>query len=416
MSDPVSQHPFPAYIGSDPYVFVSYSHRDKTLVYPLIARLHQKGCRIWYDEGIEASSRWTQAIAEKLAGSAQFLIFLSRNASQSQHVNDELDFARHKKKELLIVYLEEFERSDDLQLRIGSVQALISEPQSERFWEKLTRAIHANVWSSENSESKPASSSISPTDLVWSRHYPRVVRMLKLLEQHRFSALRKVVLNRLEDTFHWPRERAQLADFVLGELVNNSFEHGCAGDGSKEVRLELEIKDNFLEITVQDEGQGFDLASVLERKGTPRDLRGRGLKLIYNACLSLVAADCGRTVRAVVEKMPWAVTRYFEEQNVTLIPLPESLDYTTVERLNEIISRILKKNHYRIVLDCEACRHCSSTGLGFFLNLSSECDEKGGKLVLFGVGAPISNVLEMLGIDVLSTAPDLPSALALFEK
>ncbi len=46
------ERPFPAYEGSEPYIFVSYSHEDAAAVYPEIEWLRQQGVNIWYDEGI----------------------------------------------------------------------------------------------------------------------------------------------------------------------------------------------------------------------------------------------------------------------------------------------------------------------------------------------------------------------------
>jgi hypothetical protein len=44
------QTKFEAYTGSEPYLFVSYSHRDTAKVYPILDALHDRKYRIWYDE------------------------------------------------------------------------------------------------------------------------------------------------------------------------------------------------------------------------------------------------------------------------------------------------------------------------------------------------------------------------------
>ena len=62
-------HPFPAYKGDSQYVFVSYSHGDSSSVYPELVWLKESGFNIWYDEGIEAGTEWTEALA-RLAGLA----------------------------------------------------------------------------------------------------------------------------------------------------------------------------------------------------------------------------------------------------------------------------------------------------------------------------------------------------------
>ncbi|MCC8046690.1 MAG: toll/interleukin-1 receptor domain-containing protein [Clostridiales bacterium] len=41
-----------AYTGTEPYVFLSYSHTDMEIAQEIIIGLKQKMCRIWYDEGL----------------------------------------------------------------------------------------------------------------------------------------------------------------------------------------------------------------------------------------------------------------------------------------------------------------------------------------------------------------------------
>ena len=41
--------PFESY-GEDPYIFVSYAHRDKESVYSTLKYLYDQKINIWYDE------------------------------------------------------------------------------------------------------------------------------------------------------------------------------------------------------------------------------------------------------------------------------------------------------------------------------------------------------------------------------
>lgn len=45
-----------AYKGTDPYIFISYAHKDSDIVLPIISRLQKDGYRVWYDEGIAPGS------------------------------------------------------------------------------------------------------------------------------------------------------------------------------------------------------------------------------------------------------------------------------------------------------------------------------------------------------------------------
>jgi hypothetical protein len=58
--------PFPANKDDSPYVFVSYSQQDVAIVFPELMRLQHQGFKLWYDEGIDAGSEWTEAIAQAL--------------------------------------------------------------------------------------------------------------------------------------------------------------------------------------------------------------------------------------------------------------------------------------------------------------------------------------------------------------
>jgi hypothetical protein len=53
----------PAYKGSEPYIFVSYSHNDSDEVMKDIAWMIEKGYRVWYDEGIEFGQDFPRELA-----------------------------------------------------------------------------------------------------------------------------------------------------------------------------------------------------------------------------------------------------------------------------------------------------------------------------------------------------------------
>ena len=65
-----------AYEGTEPYIFVSYAHKDSEAVLPIIAALQDRGFRIWYDAGIEAGTEWPEYIAEQLNGSEVVLALI----------------------------------------------------------------------------------------------------------------------------------------------------------------------------------------------------------------------------------------------------------------------------------------------------------------------------------------------------
>jgi hypothetical protein len=130
--------PFSAYMGDTPYIFVSYPHKDKAEVYPIIQKLNNKGFKIWYDEGIPLSSDWCNTIAEKLLESKLFLSFISPSVIDSENTQDEIHLALNEKKPYLAIYLKETELNPGLKMRIRRVQGILKyEMDEKRFYDRL---------------------------------------------------------------------------------------------------------------------------------------------------------------------------------------------------------------------------------------------------------------------------------------
>ena len=66
-----------AYQGSEPYAFISYSHKDKGEVFPVIRAMQENGYNIWFDEGITPASEWDDHIANRILN-AEFFIACCR--------------------------------------------------------------------------------------------------------------------------------------------------------------------------------------------------------------------------------------------------------------------------------------------------------------------------------------------------
>ena len=64
---------FPAYDGSDPFVFVCYSHADSEAVSAELTSLHEQGLNVWYDEGISPGHMFTEEIADRISNCSTFL-------------------------------------------------------------------------------------------------------------------------------------------------------------------------------------------------------------------------------------------------------------------------------------------------------------------------------------------------------
>lgn len=140
-SDSIENRPVP-YDGDEPYIFISYSHKDYKSVWRLIEQIQKRGYRIWYDEGIIPGTEWDAYIEQKLEKSAYFMCCITNNYWNSRNCLDELKYAVDlNNKEMLLVYLDDSQIPDGtgLRMRIGRIQNIHrSNFESEKaFLEKI---------------------------------------------------------------------------------------------------------------------------------------------------------------------------------------------------------------------------------------------------------------------------------------
>lgn len=109
--------------GTTPFVFISYCHKDK-IVYSVLEQLQKNEYSFWYDEGIKTGEKWRKEITENIKNCTQFVVFISENALNSENVKDEIHFALTKKKEIVVIRLDDCELDDELELSIGRIQSV----------------------------------------------------------------------------------------------------------------------------------------------------------------------------------------------------------------------------------------------------------------------------------------------------
>lgn len=109
------------YEGKDPYIFISYSHKDSAQMLRLASEL-KKYCNVWYDDGIHAGNDWADKVADKLLNCALFLFLVSPNSLASDNCKDELALARDSGKPFINIRLSDISFEGGMQLRYGRYQ------------------------------------------------------------------------------------------------------------------------------------------------------------------------------------------------------------------------------------------------------------------------------------------------------
>lgn len=128
------------YLGSEPFVFFSYCHKDSPRVYPLIEQLTALGYRIWFDDGIGIGDEWPEVIAKKLEECTLFLVAITPDYCRSHNCKNEMTYQVEDQKPMLPLMLEDFPLSGGIRLQLAGTQylRLFEHPQSD--WPGLVAA------------------------------------------------------------------------------------------------------------------------------------------------------------------------------------------------------------------------------------------------------------------------------------
>lgn len=140
----VSDIPFPAYKGKEPYMFISYAHVDSLIVYPIISEFSDMGYNVWYDEGIEPGIEWPEEIANALDLCSLFVVFITPESVGSLNVRNEINFALSKRLPFIAIHIKETVLTPGLQLQMGSKQAILkNNMDNESFRRKCSYSFEA---------------------------------------------------------------------------------------------------------------------------------------------------------------------------------------------------------------------------------------------------------------------------------
>ncbi|MFX1275938.1 MAG: toll/interleukin-1 receptor domain-containing protein [Promethearchaeota archaeon] len=135
--------PFKAYDGNDPFLFVSYTHKDKPIVYPIIKKLHKNGVKIWYDEGIPLTTDWGDILGQKIIDCDLFVSFISPNVNNSDNTQKEIKYACLKKKPYISIHLEETNLNPGIEMILQDIQGILKyKMDDDTFYSKLIEEIN----------------------------------------------------------------------------------------------------------------------------------------------------------------------------------------------------------------------------------------------------------------------------------
>ena len=222
---------FKAYEGNEPFIFISYAHKDSIFVYPILDKLYDRGYRIWYDDGINSGEEWGQSVAQNLKRSAIVLAFISENMIHSQNCRREVYFAVSNKIQILPIFIKDYmEMPEGLAMQLEITQSIIRNGYSNEntFIDEIINAIERyklNVQDYSRSK-KPLILNGKVPPEVFLRRDEVIVDFDKFINNssNKFLLLKDVsgagkstlLLKYIEESYSWAKH---------GNLIYYSFEY-----------------------------------------------------------------------------------------------------------------------------------------------------------------------------------------------
>lgn len=136
------QTKFEAYTGNEPYLFVSYSHRDSKKVYRVLDALYDKKFRLWYDESCETGNDFREELRIRIKNSSGILLFVSEASMTSPFCGMEIITARELGKALYPIYVDnESVVPPAFSILLSNTQHRVITTLESRGMEKLVAAL-----------------------------------------------------------------------------------------------------------------------------------------------------------------------------------------------------------------------------------------------------------------------------------
>ena len=71
-----------------PFIFISYSHKDRDVILSIISDLYESGWKIWYDEGLTIGDKYDETLETHVRDCSAFLLFVTENSLNSLYVEE----------------------------------------------------------------------------------------------------------------------------------------------------------------------------------------------------------------------------------------------------------------------------------------------------------------------------------------
>jgi anti-anti-sigma factor len=175
----------------------------------------------------------------------------------------------------------------------------------------------------------------------------------------------------------WQPGRVGVAEFAIQELVDNAFTHGLRRrESDGKVRISTVLSSSWIRCSVEDNGEGFALADVLNEQSAGEE---RGLAKVKAIATKLTQLD-RNTITVTIASVPGKVT-LSEQNRVCVIALTGEFRRNDYSDIATNVPQSIPTGA-KVVLDLTKMSYANSMALRLFMNLQRQLTEKSCQIVV----------------------------------
>ena len=240
-----------------PFIFISYSHIDRSEILEIIKELYESGWKIWYDEGLTIGDRYDETLEAHIKECSAFLLFVTENSINSEYIKEnEIPWAVKYCKPIINCLIN---CENTYEINDGSVIASVSPSNIEQALEKCV-----GLTKGEKRIAKGISVVVNPINRVtshgekfayclYSRNHEAIARAIMLEAKNNGSRLYNAVESGSDD--QKLQSSACLIVFIDKEFISNAELSG--------VLIEAFSDGKDIAVCQLEEIEGFDLPKEL---------------------------------------------------------------------------------------------------------------------------------------------------------
>lgn len=206
---------------------------------------------------------------------------------------------------------------------------------------------------------------------------------------------------------------------AMDEALINAIKHGNQGDPSKPLNIDYEADHNKVEISVEDQGEGFDHSSIADPTQDEHlnKTHGRGIFLIREFMTHVHFNEKGNRISFIYRRErkrsgEFMGLEWEQHDEVLLLKIPDSDVHTEPDQWEVAIEKFIAEGYKRIVADLSQHDYINTPIIAFLVMIAKRTRGVGGKCTVYVARERVRRILEATNLHQLfEIHEDLQSAM-----